>query len=151
MRDRTGTNRHVTPTLAVSHDERGRVHEPPSGRVAFDHRGQAVWEMRTEDQRFVRDASTTLVRKLNAPSLSLEQTGIFKRQQPQQHAPGWKPAVPIEGGSPYDRLGPIAAKTAVKRAGPPRTAAKIIVTSRKPPGLLDRLQEWVGTKPRHRG
>jgi hypothetical protein len=45
-----------------------------SGRVAFDARGNAVWEWRTGEAAFDRDASTTQVQKLEAPELSIEAT-----------------------------------------------------------------------------
>jgi len=141
MSQRTATARRVTPTFPTSHDERDRVNGPPSGRVGFDARGNAVWEWRTQDQKFVRDASTTLVRRLHVPSLALEQTGIVKRVQ--QPVPGWKPAVPIEGGSPYQRNGRVAMGAAAERHVPPRKGSKIVVTSRRKPGLFDRLMDWM--------
>ncbi len=42
--------------------------EKESGRVAFDARGNPVWEWRTGEGTFHRDASTTLVQKLEAPA-----------------------------------------------------------------------------------
>ena len=69
---------HLTPTLRTSHGDQGKPAHPTSGRVGFDARGNAVWEMRTTDHRYVRDASTTLVRKL-VPPLSLEATAIVQK------------------------------------------------------------------------
>jgi hypothetical protein len=135
----------VTPTLRVSHTETGKPAHPTSGRVAHDERGNAVWEMRTADHRYVRDGSTTLVRKL-VPPLSIEATAIL-RKQPAAHAP--KPAdaplqkrtVPADAINPYGsghmgtvKTFPVRSATAAKRVAP-----KKVATSRVRPGLLDRL------------
>jgi len=62
-----------TPTLRTSESEAARQSGPASGRVAFDDRGNAKWEMRTAGNTYVPDGTTTLVRKL-VPPLSLEPT-----------------------------------------------------------------------------
>ena len=127
----------LTPTLRTSHGDQGKPAQPTSGRVAFDARGNAVWEMRTADRGYVRDASTTLVRKL-APPLSMEATGIVRKPSgtpvPQRtvpidagHAPGSTPMGTV-------RTYPVRSAPAAKRAAP-----RTIVTSRARPGLLDRL------------
>ena len=61
-----------TPTLRTSDAETGRHAGLTSGRVSFDERGNAKWQMRTSGHSF-SDGSTTLVRKL-VPPLSLEPT-----------------------------------------------------------------------------
>ncbi|MEY2920728.1 MAG: hypothetical protein RL261_2033 [Pseudomonadota bacterium] len=135
----------VTPTLRVSHTETGKPTHPTSGRVAHDERGNAVWEMRTADHRYVRDGSTTLVRKL-VPPLSIEATAILRRQ-PAAHAPKvpgpplQKRAVPADGINPYGtghmgtvKTFPVRTVGASKRAEP-----QWIAKSRAKPGLLDRL------------
>jgi hypothetical protein len=63
----------MTPTVRASAAETGRHPGLASGRVKFDERGNAKWEMRTPGHTYVADASTTLVRKL-VPPLSLEPT-----------------------------------------------------------------------------
>jgi hypothetical protein len=47
-------------------------HSTPSGRIAFDDRGQAVWEWRTDTGNFKADIDTTQVKALQeAPGVSL--------------------------------------------------------------------------------
>lgn len=127
----------LTPTLRTSHAEHGKRTHETSGRVAFDPRGNAVWEMRTDDHRYVRDASTTLVRKL-VPPLSIEATAIVKKPSAM---PVPRRTVPIDAGhapgsTPMGtvRTYPVRSAPAAKRA-----AAKTSATSRARPGLLDRL------------
>jgi hypothetical protein len=110
-----------------------------SGRVAFDPRGDAVWEFQTADGDFARDANTELVRKLDAAALSLEQTAVVKR--PAEAASGPQPC-PGGGFNPYDRAAPPApARTALKF--PP--VHPVVVPQRRGGGLLQRLWSW------HRG
>jgi len=128
----------LTPTLRTSHGDRGKPAQPTSGRVAHDERGNAVWEMRTADHRYVRDASTTLVRKL-VPPLSIEATAIVQKPSAM---PVPKRTVPIDAGHAPDlahmgtvRTFPVRSSSVAAK----RPAAKAIVTSRARPGLLDRL------------
>jgi hypothetical protein len=132
-----GSTTRLTPTLRTSHGEHGKPTSPTSGRVAFDARGNAVWEMRTTDHRYVRDASTTLVRKL-VPPLSIEPTAIVKKPSAM---PVPQRTVPIEvghvpGGTPMGtvRTYPVRSAPAAQRA-----ATKSKVAPRARPGLLDRL------------
>jgi hypothetical protein len=47
-------------------------HSTPSGRIAFDDRGQAVWEWRTDTGNFKADIDTKQVKALQeAPGVSL--------------------------------------------------------------------------------
>lgn len=48
--------------------------ENAAGRVTFDSRGNAVWEWRTDDGEFQKDASTSMVRALQPDGLALEAT-----------------------------------------------------------------------------
>jgi hypothetical protein len=48
--------------------------ENTAGRVSFDSRGNAVWEWRSGDGQFQKDASTSMVRLLQPDGLSLEAT-----------------------------------------------------------------------------
>jgi hypothetical protein len=110
-----------------------------SGRVAFDPRGDAIWEFQTAEGEYAREANTELVRKLDAPSLALEQTVIVKKAE--DPAAGPRPC-PGGGFNPYDRA-------------PPRTHARpalkfppvnpVVVPKQRSDGLLQRLWSW------HRG
>lgn len=46
-----------------------------SGRVAFDERGCAIWEWRTEDDQFARDIETARFKALQDDALTLANTG----------------------------------------------------------------------------
>ncbi|MFO1394046.1 MAG: hypothetical protein U1F09_09830 [Steroidobacteraceae bacterium] len=83
--------------------------EMNSGRVAFDARGNAVWEWRTGDGEFQRDASTTIVRKLEPQGLAIEATGILKR--PGLNAAA-KAAEPTAGALAESAPPPLAIKEA---------------------------------------
>lgn len=128
-----------TPTLPVSHAERGKSAGAPSGRVAFDSRGNAVWEMRTGRDRYSIDGSTTLVRKL-VPPLSLETTNIVRKVSPTPVPP---PTVPVMAAEKLDRrqMGtvrtyPVRSTVAAKGNAPRKTAG-----TQARPGLLER---WLG-------
>ncbi len=131
------TSTRLTPTLRTSHGDQGKPTHATSGRVGFDERGNAVWEMRTADQRYMRDVSTTLVRKL-VPPLSIEATAIVKKP-PEMPVP--KRAVPSDAGQLHDRARMGTVRTYPVRSAPAakRAAAKTIVTTRARPGLLERL------------
>ncbi len=113
--------------------------EGVSGRVAFDDRGNAVWEFQTEGGDYASEASTALVRKLDAPTLALEQTAIVKKTE----EPAPLPPQDLGGGfNPYDRVTPRpAARPALKL--PP--VNPVVVPKRSGGGLLQRLLAW------HRG
>ena len=127
----------LTPTLRTSHGDQGNPAHPTSGRVGFDARGNAVWEMRTADHRYVRDASTTLVRKL-VPPLSMEATAIVRKPSAM---PVPRRTVPIDAGHVSGSTPMGTVRTYPVRSAPAaqRAAARSKVTSRARPGLLDRL------------
>ncbi len=127
----------LTPTLRTSHAEQGKSTNPSSGRVAFDARGNAVWEMRTADHRYVRDASTTLVRKL-VPPLSMEATAIVRKPSA---TPVPQRTVPIDAGHVSGGTAMGTVRTYPVRSAPAaqRAATRSKVTSRARPALLDRL------------
>ncbi len=48
--------------------------EKPSGRVRHDDRGNAVWEFIAQTSRICIDATSRLMKKLEAPELKMEDT-----------------------------------------------------------------------------
>jgi hypothetical protein len=124
--------------------------EKTSGRVTFDPRGDAVWEWRTGDGQFKRDASTTMLRRLEAPELCLEPTVIIKKQPA---AAAMKPALSGGGYDPYEK-GVVEHKTAPTTSRPPpaRQSARLVVyPPEKESGVLRRLKTWVrGRQPANR-
>lgn len=116
--------------------------EKESGRVVFDSRGEAVWEWRTGAGEFQRDASTSVVKKLEAHELSLEATAIARKQDKDTST---KPAPPREGFDPYDNAAGAgrfrgSARGPVPGRQPPRPAVN---APRTEPGLLEKLKSWV--------
>lgn len=121
--------------------------EKESGRVAFDARGNAVWEWKTAEGQFHADASTSLLRKLEAPDLRIEATAIAKAPEP---AALRAKALPGGGFNPYDSAavgGGVAATAPAKSKSPDRQAARPAeAPPPRPPGILQRLQSWVDGK-----
>jgi hypothetical protein len=116
--------------------------EMESGRVVFDPRGEAVWEWRTGEGQFQRDASTSVVKKLEAQELSLEATIIARKRHEDTST---KPAPSCGGFDPYDNgAGPArfrgTAKGPVPGRPPPRPAVN---APRTEPGLLEKLKSWM--------
>lgn len=137
-KDATPTRR--TPMLRTSHGDRDKAGHASSGRVAFDDRGNSVWEFRIADNQYVRAGSTTLVRKLQPPpEVAIEATTIV-RQPSEMLEPGR--AVPLDVGHPNDRAQMGTVRTYPARSAAPtakRPVGKANVASRARPGLLDRL------------
>jgi len=150
--------RRVAPTLPTSADEAASAADRTSGRVGFDSRGNAVWEWRTADQKFLREGSTSLVRKLEVSRLSIESTAIAKRRLAPQierqasaaTASATGPMGTGGGFNPYDRSGRAVTKAHAAKHAAPRMPSKIVVTSHSKPGLFDRLRERAGVEPRLR-
>lgn len=123
----------------------GAARELTSGRVAFDSRGNAVWEWRSNDGQFARDVSTTLVQKLEEPALELEPTVIIK--QPDT-ATASESKLQCGGFDPYDRGN--VEKAAPPRAQPPKLVFPPVKPAIAPPqkseGLLQRLKSLKPTR-----
>lgn len=141
--DKSPTRR--TPTLRTSETEASRQSAPASGRVSFDDRGNAKWEMRTAGNTYVPDATTTLVQKL-VPPLSLEPTVRVPKlatAAPVERRPSTvaetKPArterTPSRAEMGTVRTFPVPRSTATGR----QKAGAMPKPAPKPAGLLDRL------------
>jgi hypothetical protein len=130
-----------------------QTREMNSGRVAFDARGNAVWEWRTGDGEFKRDASTTIVRKLEPTGLAIEATGIVRKPRLNSAAP--KVAEPTTGAiaesapppiafkepsgcDPYDSSRNASHVRQAARRPAPKPAGKIVVAPERK-GIIGRL------------
>jgi len=69
----------------------------PAGKVRFDARGNAVWEWALKTGEFVRDSATARLRKLDNPTLSLEDETPTSHTRAQPNPQGT-----IKGYNPYD-------------------------------------------------
>lgn len=130
--------REVKPVSIEKPDDPSRTKS--SGRPAFDSRGNAVWEWKTETGQFSVDINTQRLKKLEAPELSLEDTTRIKKAE--KHAKKPDPNVDI-GFNPYDRG---AASVPQKTPSTSKPAAP--APARKPVKDLKRLQEWMEMKKR---
>lgn len=135
-----------TPTVRASAAETGRHPGVASGRVRFDERGNAKWEMRTAAQTFVAEGSTTLVRKL-VPPLSLEPTVRVPKLSVPTAATARKPLPPPEPRLARPERAPTRAEMGTVRTFPvPRSQAQRTGKAKpvrkpdpRPVGLLRRL------------
>ena len=130
--------REVKPVSIEKPDEASRVKS--SGRPAFDSRGNAVWEWKTETGQFSVDINTQRLKKLEAPELSLEDTTRIKKanKDAKKEAPKTN-----TGFNPYDRG---ASSIPEKPSSPSKHVAA--PAARKPVKDLKRLQEWMEMKKR---
>ncbi len=115
------------PDVAKGGAEKDPSLTKSSGRASFDSRGNAVWEWRTDDTgKFTTEASTTVLKKLEASELAIEATLVVKPSE-QLEA---KDAAKAGGGfNPYDRGAVNKEKKAVKPpAAPTKPGARVPVT-----------------------
>jgi hypothetical protein len=124
-----------------------------SGRVAFDARGNSVWEWQLETGVYSRDVSTQKLKKLDLGELSIVETAIqpgpleLKDRQPASNE-GFNPynSAPTSkqsGFNPYDNARSLSNKIAPKSGGLPKDKPQD-----KPRSLDDlrRLSEWIKQK-----
>lgn len=124
--------------------------EKRSGRVAFDARGNPIWEWQLETGVYSRDVSTQKLKKLDLGDLSIAETASHKKPDLDRQAQGAKASMPgggfnpydnssqpIEGSNPYDN-----ARTLGKKIGPTSPAPP---PERKPTDLK-KLEAWMKLK-----
>jgi hypothetical protein len=116
-----------------------------SGRVAYDSRGNPIWEWQLETGVYTRDVSTQRLKKLDLGELSLADTAIHKKpggadMPPKQPGGGFNPydKGASEGFNPYDN----ARSTGHRTIRSPTSSAR---PPRKPVDLR-KLDEWVKLK-----
>jgi len=103
-----------------------------SGRVAFDSRGNSIWEWQLETGVYSRDLNTQKLKKLDLGDLSIADSGIHP--QPSGLAPGQtpkqtsSPAPPVaskQGANPAPQQQPAAHTSGQKSAQKSGQAAKV--------------------------
>lgn len=126
-----------------------------SGRVAFDARGNPIWEWQLETGVYSRDVTTQKLKKLDLGELSLVETGTHKKPNVEPAAPTIHKAMPGGGFNPYDTspkqedsaspYDKARAAAAGKQAGtpPPQPA-----TPPRSPTDLRKLDAWIKLKKR---
>ena len=126
-----------------------------SGRVAFDARGNPIWEWQLESGVYSRDVDTNKLRKLELNELSLVDTGAHKKPAGPDDVPVIRKSLAGGGFNPYD-----TAPTSEDNPSPydrARTAVNKKVAeseskSKAPPARrpvdLHKLDEWIKMKRR---
>jgi hypothetical protein len=107
-----------------------------SGRVAFDARGNPIWEWQTSTGVFGREVSTQRLKKLEAKELAIVETS----PTPPQKKKGFElsldePQIPNRetGFNPYN-------------SAPAATKPKVADEPRKPVKDLRKLDQWIQMK-----
>jgi len=126
-----------------------------SGRVAFDPRGNPVWEWQLETGVYSRDVSTQKLKKLDLGDLSIAETARHKKpsglEDPQPPAVTGRNERPSGGGfNPYDSASNTgggfnpydSARSAGNRVKPSQSPA---APPRKPTDMR-KLDEWIKLK-----
>lgn len=116
-----GNDRVAAAKRDASGSEDVRVSRNTSGRVKFDDRGNAIWEWALKTGVFGLEASSSRLKKLEHPALSLEED-----TPPASAAVKPNPKGVAQGYSPYD-----SGVLAKSGAAPPRKKD------------LRRLSEWL--------
>ena len=122
-----------------------------SGRIAYDERGNSIWEWQLETGVYSRDISTQRLKKLDLNDLSIADTAAHPRP-PGLTDPADRKAAPSGGFNPYDNFrtsgGNVASdpyNSAAKGALKP--APKAAAPARKPSDMK-KLQEWIELRKR---
>ena len=86
-----------SPSATVGGDADGTAKR--SGRVAYDSRGNPIWEWQLETGVYSRDVTTQKLKKLDLGELSIADTAIQKGPTGLQNP---SPRSPEQGFNPYD-------------------------------------------------
>jgi hypothetical protein len=112
-----------------------------SGRIAYDERGNSVWEWQLETGVYSRDISTQRLKKLDLNDLSIADTAKHPRP-PGLTDPAGRKAPPGGGFNPYDNFTTRGGKVASDPYNSAsRGALKPAAPARKPVDLK-KLEEW---------
>lgn len=128
-----------------------------SGRIAYDERGNSVWEWQLETGVYSRDISTQRLKKLDLNDLSIAETARHPRPPGLTDTPDRKP-MPGGGFNPYDNSttgGGKVANDPYNSAGkgalkpePRRTPAPAAPAAARKPVDLKKLEEWIALRKR---
>jgi hypothetical protein len=119
-----------------------------SGRVAYDSRGNTIWEWQLETGVYTRDVNTQKLKKLDLGELSIADTVIQKKPEGLEDAAqspsrgGFNPydssAVTGGGSNPYDNSHSVGGKVSAKTPEPSTPARQ--------PTDMRKLDEWIKLK-----
>jgi len=147
------TSPQAAPVAPLTASGDATAREKTSGRVAFDARGNAIWEWRTGDRQYAREVSTTLVERLSVSDLKIATTAIvqaLKGGKPAKDGKAVDPSAPrgrVEPSHSYNPYNLSAAEVA--RSNPskrlkPKSVVTRMVVRRPRKGLLQRLRGMFG-------
>lgn len=119
-----------------------------SGRVAFDERGNSVWEWQLETGVYSRDVNTQKLKKLELDELSIAETaqhrkptGLGAPEKRSMPGGGFNPydnsSQSEAGGNPYDNA---SNRTLARQKPPPAPRPP------RSPEELRKLDEWLKVK-----
>ncbi|MGH8188727.1 MAG: hypothetical protein ACREUC_19370 [Steroidobacteraceae bacterium] len=122
-----------------------------SGRVAFDERGNSVWEWQLETGVYSRDVNTQKLKKLELDELSIAETA--QHRKPTGLGAPEKRSMPGGGFNPYDN------SSQREAGGNPYDNASNRTRARQPPPSppprpprspedLRKIEEWLKLKKR---
>ncbi|GFE78542.1 hypothetical protein GCM10011487_05420 [Steroidobacter agaridevorans] len=109
-----------------------------SGRIAYDERGNSIWEWQLETGVYSRDISTQRLKKLDLNDLSIADTAI------QQRPPD------LGGFNPYDNSSSTRGNVGKNDPynGGNRAPLKPAAEPKRKPTDLKKLQEWMELRKR---
>ena len=119
-----------------------------SGRIAYDERGNPIWEWQLETGVYSRDISTQRLKKLDLNDLSIADTAIQQRP-PGLDDPAARKPMPGGGSNPYDN----SSSTRGNVGNNPYNSAgkaplKPAAEPKRKPTDLKKLQEWMELRKR---
>jgi hypothetical protein len=119
-----------------------------SGRIAYDERGNSVWEWQLETGVYSRDISTQRLKKLEFNDLSIAETAKHQRPAGLGDSPGKQP-VPGSGFNPYDNSSTVRGNVGSNpyNSGGQPTLKPESAAPRKPMDLK-KLEEWIAIRKR---
>ncbi len=119
-----------------------------SGRIAYDERGNSVWEWQLETGVYSRDISTQRLKKLDLNDLSIADTAIH--QQPGGlDRPEARKSLPGGGFNPYDNSTTARGNVGTDPySGGAKAPLKPATEPKRKPADLKKLQEWMELRKR---
>lgn len=119
-----------------------------SGRIAYDERGNSVWEWQLETGVYSRDISTQRLKKLDLNDLSIADTAIGHRP-PGLDGPATRKTMPGGGFNPYDNSSSAHGNVGNNPySGGARAPLKPAAEPKRKPTDLKKLQEWMELRKR---
>lgn len=132
----TGDKRPQAPGKEASEPASGsQADSKRSGRIAYDERGNSVWEWQLETGVYSRDISTQRLKKLDLNDLSIADTALHRRPSGL-------------GGNPYDNSSTARGNVGTHPYNSAGLAPLKPAEPKRKPTDLKKLQEWMELRKR---